>query len=184
MERCAAAKPDDQSDEGFESPSATGFEVTPSDDLSGRPFGGPLVLGDYILEEQIGHGGMGVIYRARQVSLARTVAVKLLLLGRYSSPDSIRRFHREAQAAAALRHPNIVSVFEVGECEGQPFLAMEYVDGPSLAAVMKRGRCLRCAPRSMRFRWLKHSILPTRVLYCIATSSLQTFWSIYLIRFA
>jgi WD40 repeat protein len=82
---------------------------------------------------------MGVIYRAYQVSLARKVAIKLLLLGRYSSPESIRRFHREAQAAAALRHPNIVSVFEVGESEGQPFLAMEYVDGPSLASVMKQG---------------------------------------------
>jgi WD40 repeat protein len=139
MERCAAAGPDEQADEGFESPKPTGFGGTPSDDLSERQFGGPLVLGDYILEEQLGHGGMGVIYRARQVSLARTVAVKLLLLGRYSSPDSIRRFHREAQAAAALRHPNIVSVFEVGECEGQPFLAMEYVEGPSLAAVMKQG---------------------------------------------
>ncbi len=82
---------------------------------------------------------MGVVYRAHQGSLDRTVAVKLLLLGRYSSPDSIRRFHREAQSAAALRHPHIVSVFEVGECDGQPFLAMEYVEGRSLAEVLRAG---------------------------------------------
>jgi WD40 repeat protein len=138
MERCAEAQSDDEAPEESQTPAFT-FGVTPFADGAGKLPGDAEVLGDYRLEEQIGHGGMGVIYRAYQVSLARTVAVKLLLLGRYSSPDSIRRFHREAQAAAALRHPNIVSVFEVGECEGQPFLAMEYVDGPSLAAVMMQG---------------------------------------------
>lgn len=96
-------------------------------------------LGDYYLEEQIAHGGMGVVYRAHQVSLARVVAVKLLLLGRHSSPDSIRRFYREAQSAAALRHPHIVPVYEVGESEGQPFLAMEYVEGRSLAEILRQG---------------------------------------------
>jgi serine/threonine protein kinase/WD40 repeat protein len=96
-------------------------------------------LGDYDLKEQIAHGGMGVVYRAYQASLDRTVAVKLLLLGRYSSPDSVLRFHREAQSAAALRHPHIVSVFEVGECDGQPFLAMEYVEGRSLAELLRQG---------------------------------------------
>ncbi|MCW5557201.1 MAG: protein kinase [Verrucomicrobiae bacterium] len=96
-------------------------------------------LGDYYLEEQIAHGGMGVVYRARQASLARVVAVKLLLLGRHSSPDSIRRFYREAQSAAALRHPHIVPVYEVGESEGQPFLAMEYVEGRSLAEILRQG---------------------------------------------
>lgn len=96
-------------------------------------------LGDYYLEEQIAHGGMGVVYRAYQTSLARVVAIKLLLLGRYSSADSIRRFHREARSAAALRHPNIVSIYEVGESEGQPFLAMEFVEGRSLAEVSRQG---------------------------------------------
>jgi WD40 repeat protein len=96
-------------------------------------------LGDYWLEEQLGHGGMGVIYRARQISLDRVVAVKLLLLGRYSSAESLKRFRREAQAAASLRHPNIVSVFEVGETDGQPYLALEYVDGQSLSEVLRQG---------------------------------------------
>lgn len=113
------------------------------DDSPGAGLSSPgheaIRLGDYELQEQIAHGGMGVVYRAYQVSLDRTVAVKLLLLGRYSSPDSIRRFHREAQSAAALRHPHIVAVFEVGECDGQPFLAMEYVEGCSLAELLRQG---------------------------------------------
>lgn len=99
----------------------------------------PWVFGDYLLEEQLGHGGMGVIYRATQRSLNRTVSVKLLLLGRYSSEESIRRFRREAQSAAALRHPHIVSVYEVGEHEGQPYLTLEYIDGQSLAQVLRQG---------------------------------------------
>lgn len=96
-------------------------------------------LGDYLLERQIAHGGMGVVYRARQLSLDRTVAVKLLLLGRYSSADSIARFRREAQSAAALRHPNIVAIHDVGEHQGQSFLAMEYLPGGSLADVLRGG---------------------------------------------
>jgi WD40 repeat protein len=99
----------------------------------------PIRFGDYLLEALISHGGMGVVYRARQTSLDRTVALKLLLLGRYSSPESIKRFRREAQSAAALRHPHIVSIFEVGEADGQPFLAMEFVDGRSLAEVLRQG---------------------------------------------
>ncbi len=99
----------------------------------------PLVFGDYLLEKQINHGGMGVVYRARQLSLNRTVAVKLLLLGRYSSEESRLRFRREAQSAARLRHPNIVAVHEVGECDDQPFIAMEFVDGGSLADQLRGG---------------------------------------------
>ncbi len=99
----------------------------------------PLVFGDYLLEKQINHGGMGVVYRARQLSLNRIVAVKLLLLGRYSSDESRMRFRREAQSAAQLRHPNIVAVYEVGECDDQPFIAMEFVDGGSLADRLREG---------------------------------------------
>jgi WD40 repeat protein/predicted Ser/Thr protein kinase len=105
-----------------------------------EPAGGGQPFGDYVLEQEIAHGGMGVVYRARQISLNRTVAVKLLLLGRYSSAESVERFRREAQAAAALRHPNIVAVHEVGECEGQHFFSMELVEGRSL------GDCLREGP--------------------------------------
>jgi serine/threonine protein kinase len=96
-------------------------------------------LGDYLIEEEIAHGGMGIVYRARQLSLGRTVAVKLLLLGRHSSAESIERFRREARSAAALRHPHIVSVFEVGESDGQHYLSMEWVDGKDLAQRLRDG---------------------------------------------
>ncbi|HMO66208.1 MAG TPA: serine/threonine-protein kinase, partial [Verrucomicrobiota bacterium] len=98
-----------------------------------------IPFGDYLLEQEIAHGGMGVVYRARQRSLGRTVAVKLLLLGRHASRESVQRFRREAQSAAALRHPNIVAIHEVGECEGQPFFSMEHVEGHDLARVLRAG---------------------------------------------
>jgi WD40 repeat protein len=98
-----------------------------------------LRFGDYLLEQEIAHGGMGVIYRARQLSLGRTVAVKLLLLGRYSSAESVERFRREAQSAAALRHPNIVAIHEIGEHEGQQFFSMDYVEGQNLAETVRAG---------------------------------------------
>jgi WD40 repeat protein len=98
-----------------------------------------LRLGDYLLEQEIAHGGMGVVYRARQLSLGRTVAVKLLLLGRYSSAESVERFRREAQSAAALRHPNIVAIHEIGEHEGQQFFSMDYVEGQNLAEAVRTG---------------------------------------------
>ncbi|HXJ57893.1 MAG TPA: serine/threonine-protein kinase [Verrucomicrobiae bacterium] len=98
-----------------------------------------LRFGDYVLDKEIAHGGMGVVYRARQISLGRTVAVKLLLLGRYSSAESIERFRREAQSAAALRHPNIVAIHEVGEQEGQHFFSMDYVEGQNLAEIVHAG---------------------------------------------
>ena len=93
----------------------------------------PQSIGDYDLLEPIGRGGMGVVYRARQRSLARIVAVKLLVAGAFASEDARRRFQVEAAAAARLRHPNIGTVHETGEHDGQPFFSMELVDGGTLA---------------------------------------------------
>jgi eukaryotic-like serine/threonine-protein kinase len=91
----------------------------------------PQVSGYEILAE-IGRGGMGVVYRARQISLNRVVALKMILAGAYAGPDEIERFRREAEAVARLQHPGIVQIFEIGSCNGRHYLALEWVDGPSL----------------------------------------------------
>jgi WD40 repeat protein/predicted Ser/Thr protein kinase len=98
---------------------------------------GLLRLGDYELLEEIARGGMGVVYRARQMSLNRIVALKVMLQGPFSSRDFVQRFQQEAHAVAALRHPNIVTVYEVGEQEGSHFLALEFVEGVNLAELVR-----------------------------------------------
>jgi WD40 repeat protein/predicted Ser/Thr protein kinase len=97
----------------------------------------PRSFGDYELLEEIGHGGMGIVYRARQKSLDRIVALKLLLFGPHAPPESVKRFRAEAVATAALQHPNIVAIHEVGFCEGQHFIAMDFVEGQSLSRLVR-----------------------------------------------
>lgn len=88
-----------------------------------------LIAGKYRIVEEIGHGGMGVVYKAEDIKLKRPVALKFLPPHLMNSPELKERFLIEAQAAAALSHPNICVIHEVGEAEDQSFIAMEYVEG-------------------------------------------------------
>jgi serine/threonine-protein kinase len=106
-------------------PNATRPHAPPTTDL-------PDIRG-YAVQELLGHGGMGVVYKAWHLRLQRTVAVKMLLAGAYAQPQELERFLREAETVAGLSHPNIVQVHEAGDVVGRPYFTMEFVEGGSLA---------------------------------------------------
>lgn len=141
---------------------SAGSEPDPLDKLAA-----PLRhFGDYELLEEIARGGMGVVYRARQRSLDRIVAVKMLLSGPLAGREFIQRFRTEAAAAASLRHPNIVAIHQVGFQDGQHFFAMDYVAGRTLAEAIagqpwpaqRAARCLEKVAEAVHYAH-EHGIL-------------------------
>jgi serine/threonine protein kinase len=127
---------------------------------------GTVLRQRYRLDSEIGRGGMGVVYRATDLELMREVAVKVV--SEAASSDARQRLIREARAAAALNHPHIISVHDIGEAEGMPFFVMELVDGPTLAKAPPSGLPriveIACQRRSFNYRFA------TRPRACSATA--------------
>jgi len=128
----------------------------------------PSVLGDFQLLEEIGRGGMGVVYRARQRSLDREVALKLMLHGTQASPTDQARFHAEVAAAAQLDHPHIVSIYEVGSDQGWQYFGMKLIEGQTLASRIAAGP-LRTRSGSVDYQHRPRYSICARASRCLAS---------------
>src|SRR5688572_27030106 len=117
------------------------------------PLAPNTILGRYEVERSLGVGGMGEVYLARDTSLNRLVAIKLLPAEFNQNRDRLRRFEQEALAVAALNHPNIAHIYEVGNAESGRFIAMEFVDGVTLADKIHREK----APLRKLLKYLSHT---------------------------
>jgi hypothetical protein len=111
----------------------------PASTCSPAPIPAPRTFGEYELLGEIGRGGMGVVYKARQVALDRLVALKMVLRGEFAGEEDLQRFRAEAEATARLQHPGIVRVHDVGEIDGKLYYSMDFINGPSLSKQLTSG---------------------------------------------
>jgi hypothetical protein len=136
----------------------------------------PEAIPGYELLAELGRGGMGVVYKARQVKLNRLVALKMILAGGHADEEDLARFRTEAEAVARLQHPNVVQIYEIGEHKGLPYFSLEFVEGGSLDKKLKGTPCAPPKPptssRCSRGPWR----LPTSAALSTATSNPPTSW--------
>jgi eukaryotic-like serine/threonine-protein kinase len=133
LHRALASAENGDSVEETTSPDAPGLPPEDQSNCSPRQSPAALSVEGYELLGELGRGGMGVVYKARQVRLDRLVALKVILAGGHAGTEHLARFRKEGELLARIQHPNIIQIYEVGEQDGRPFFAMEYVDGESLA---------------------------------------------------
>jgi serine/threonine protein kinase len=133
-------------------------------------------IGKYVLEQQIGHGGMAVVFRARDDQLGRLVALKIMASSLASDTEFRERFVRESKAAAAVDDPHIIPVFEAGESAGVLFMATRYVAGGDVRSLLvPTVRSALTGPPRSWYQWRRHSTLHTPLGSCTATSSQRTY---------
>jgi serine/threonine-protein kinase len=149
----------------------------PGEPASARPADVLKDFGDYELLEEIGRGGQGIVYRARQKSLNRTVALKVIGLGQWATTAHLKRFRLEAEAAASLDHPCIVPIYEVGEREGSCYFSMKFIEGGQLDEGAKRKPISAREAAELISKLARTVIMRTNTASCIAILSQATFLS-------
>src|SRR5205085_3466289 len=108
--------------------------------VNNAPFVGKVIDGRYEIQQRIGEGGMGVVYKARQMSIDRIIALKMLNQAMAGDPTWVQRFYNEAKACSRLQHPNTIRMFDFGQTrDGRLFMTMEFLDGMSLREALQRG---------------------------------------------